>query len=274
MEKDWDNLVILDACRYDFFKRNCNIDGQLNSVLSAGSESWEFMQHNFDGSKHHDTVYVTANPHAERLGDDTFYTTINLLDKWDKDLETVHPETVADAAIEAHKKYSNKRLIIHYMQPHLPWLGPKADSINRRFNLKGLNNLHAKTQNNSKSDDPRTGNTDAFGAARRGLIGKKDIEIAYSETVNIVLDHVSQMLEDIDGKTVISSDHGEMLGENIVISELYGHYHGLWTDELRYVPWLELESQYRRNIVEEESIGADHIDSDLVKKRLDALGYR
>ncbi|MDZ7731078.1 MAG: hypothetical protein U5K37_09365 [Natrialbaceae archaeon] len=56
MEQDWDNLILLDACRYDAFEAQSAIDGNLKPVLSRGGASWEFMQANFAGRELHDTV--------------------------------------------------------------------------------------------------------------------------------------------------------------------------------------------------------------------------
>jgi len=82
MSADWDNLILLDACRYDFFAEENTIQGDLNRVISKGSRSWEFMKGNFVGRELHDTVYITANPHVGRLEKDIFHTIIPLLEKW------------------------------------------------------------------------------------------------------------------------------------------------------------------------------------------------
>jgi hypothetical protein len=68
MERDWDNLVILDACRYDMFEDTNTLDGTLESVVSFGSRTSEFLCRNFDDGEFLDTVYVTANPMHERIG--------------------------------------------------------------------------------------------------------------------------------------------------------------------------------------------------------------
>lgn len=73
MAEDWDNLILLDACRYDYFESQINIEGELKSAISRGGHSWEFMQGNFVGREFHDTIYVTANPHVEKLSDGTFF---------------------------------------------------------------------------------------------------------------------------------------------------------------------------------------------------------
>jgi hypothetical protein len=43
MEEDWDNLIILDACRYDYFKRQHDFEGSVDRIVSPGKMSWEFM---------------------------------------------------------------------------------------------------------------------------------------------------------------------------------------------------------------------------------------
>lgn len=125
MNEDWDNLLILDACRYDIFTDRIDLEGTLESRISMGSTSEEFMERNFVGEQFHDTVYVNANPYIPKLGldDDTFHAVVDCLDDWDIELETVPPEPVARAARNAHERYSDKRLIIHFMQPHAPFIG-------------------------------------------------------------------------------------------------------------------------------------------------------
>jgi hypothetical protein len=125
MNEDWDNLLILDACRYDMFTDRIDLEGTLESRISMGSTSEEFMERNFVGEQFHDTVYVNANPYIPKLGldDDTFHAVVDCLDDWDIELETVPPEPVARAARNAHERYSDKRLIIHFMQPHAPFIG-------------------------------------------------------------------------------------------------------------------------------------------------------
>lgn len=62
MIEDWDNLVLLDACRYDQFERLNTISGVLENRISQGSSTFEFLTENIAGKKSHDTVYVTSNP--------------------------------------------------------------------------------------------------------------------------------------------------------------------------------------------------------------------
>ena len=39
MTEDWDTLVILDACRLDYFRSQHSFDGELRSVVSRGGNS-------------------------------------------------------------------------------------------------------------------------------------------------------------------------------------------------------------------------------------------
>lgn len=126
MEEDWDNLILLDACRDDYFQESTSFDGEYTSKVSRAHESWGFMQENFVDEALHDTVYVTANPYSERLNQDTFYKVETVLDRWNSDTGTVLPEDVTEVALNAHDRYPNKRLIIHYTQPHTPHLGETA----------------------------------------------------------------------------------------------------------------------------------------------------
>ena len=119
--EDWDNLLILDACRYDMFKRISNLSGDLSSRISRGSSTNEFIMGNFQDRQFNDTVYVTANPMVYRRSsewlDVEFHDIINIWreDGWNEKYGTVLPETTAEYAIKAHERYPNKRLLIHFI---------------------------------------------------------------------------------------------------------------------------------------------------------------
>lgn len=268
MNEDWDNLILLDACRYDYFEAQVNITGNLDQVVSKGAHSWEFMQGNFVGKEYHDTVYVTANPHAEKLDDDIFYTVETVLDSWDTELGTVLPGDVVSAAISAHTKYPKKRLLVHFMQPHKPHLGPTADSIRERIDLRGWDKYHGR----SNLSTERSG-INQWEAVRNGHISIEELRQAYSETLDIALKHAARLIDELPGKSVISSDHGEMLGDRGIIARRYGHPHDIYNRQLRVVPWFTVESDLRRKITSEDPIESESLDDDIVNQRLRALGY-
>lgn len=248
IEQDWDNLILLDACRYDFFKWHTSFDGQLSRVVSKGRGSWEFIRDNFVDRNLHDTVYVTANPRSERLSQDTFYTVNSVLDYWEPELGTVPPEAVTEAGIEAHRSYPNKRLIIHYMQPHVPHLGELVEEL----------------------DINQTGNK-IFDLYKDGQLTQDELRRSYLETLAIVESEVKPLVEQLAGKTVISADHGENLGESKLGMNLTGH--GPNSKEIRFVPWLELPHQERKNITEDAPLGFQYQAQEVVENRLADLGY-
>lgn len=128
MNEDWDYLIILDACRYDVFEneikhRKLAKIGKLEYRISRGSDTSTFLLENFKGKYYDDVVYVTANPFVDMLVKDSFYKVIPVWNKgWNEKYNTVLPSTVYEYALNALRKYPNKRLIIHFMQPHHPFL--------------------------------------------------------------------------------------------------------------------------------------------------------
>ncbi|CQR52106.1 MULTISPECIES: hypothetical protein [Haloferax] len=78
------------------------------------------------------------------------------------------------------------------------------------------------------------------------------------------------------GRTVVTSDHGNMIGDRaapVPIRE-WGHPPGIYTKELVTIPWLVHDNGERREIVSGESVATDAaVSSDVVTKRLENLGY-
>lgn len=270
MDRDWDNLVILDACRYDYFSKLNTIDGELTRAISKGSNSWEFMSNNFVDRNHHDTVYVTANPHVNRLSGDVFYEVDNVLDQWNEDVGTVLPNVVARRGLEAFHRHPHKRHVVHFMQPHRPYLGPTADRIRESIELSGHAYYRADDGSREKKDGVRW-----WTAVNQGRISREETLRAYQETLEIVLEEVEHLVDELEGRTVITADHGEMLGERVlsVSKPYYGHSRGYLTPELRFVPWLTIDDGHEREIIEEEPEGTTKMDDEVVNDRLVALGY-
>lgn len=268
MSQDWDNLILLDACRFDHFEEVNMIDGDLNQVVSKASHSWEFMEKNFVGEKFHDTIYVTANPYVNRLDSDVFFMVENLKEDWDPDLGTVPPARVVKATERVHNQHPNKRLIVHFMQPHYPYLGDTAEKVRDRVDISGYDI-------GSNTDDKRTG-IPWWKAVENGEISWEESINAYSETLSIVLEEVKSLLRKIDGKTIISADHGEALGEKIapLVKRRHGHPYGFHSEPTCLVPWLEVQGGSRRNIIAEDPITFSQLDKSTVEERLEGLGYK
>lgn len=269
MAEDWDDLIILDACRYDQFERLNGLSGDLESRISLGSATPEFLSRNFAGETHHDTVYVTGNPMYRHVGlDDTFHATRDVWrTDWDEETRTVRPEPMVEATLAARETYPKKRIISHFMQPHYPFIGPKG----REITHSGAEWTKRLVEDGEGSrDDPTVWNL-----AATGEIDDETARAAYDENLDVVMPHVRSLLESTDGRTVVTSDHGNLTGERIapLDGRRYGHPWGTYVDELREVPWLVVAGTERRRVVAEPPTDGAEVDRSTVRDRLSDLGY-
>ncbi|WP_458186856.1 hypothetical protein [Haladaptatus sp. NG-WS-4] len=265
MAEDWDNLVILDACRYDMFATRATLGDRVTSKLSPGSESWEFMQESFVGREFHDTVYVTSNPHAYKLPDGTFHAVVNLLDgHWNEDLRTVTPETMVEQTLAAFEEYPDKRIITHFMQPHYPFIGERG----RKLKHSGI---EMQLDDDERSGEPHPW----FGLFNGRTENESEIIEAYVENLDEVLPHVERLVGELTGKTVITADHGNLIGERTypIPLKTYGHPGGLHKRELIEVPWAEIDSDERRDVTTESPQAREGMTDEVIEDRLRNLGY-
>jgi hypothetical protein len=100
--ESWDNLIILDACRYDAFSECIEMSGKLESRISKGSQSLEFMEANFDSGPYNDTIYVSGNPYMDEIDTESFKLIYAWDTGWSSEYQTVLPETITQAAITEH----------------------------------------------------------------------------------------------------------------------------------------------------------------------------
>ncbi|MEF8824984.1 MAG: hypothetical protein V5A27_01370 [Halapricum sp.] len=268
MQADWDHLVILDACRYDLFERVNQVPGDLRKVRSEAASTEEFLSQYFAGQRLHDTVYVTANPQEQLHLDEGVFHTISRvwLDGWDADRGTVTPEVMASRCIEAADEYPNKRIIAHFMQPHIPFLGPTASEFDTEGEL-----TPARTQ--ALGDGPVGEFDSVWMELRRKEVSERSVWRAYRENLELVLEAVEQVIAEVDGKIVITSDHGNLINDRLCPFPIResGHHSGLYVPELIDVPWLEIEGS-RREIRSDTPELNDEIEAD-VAGRLRRLGY-
>lgn len=157
-ERDWDLLVVLDACRTDALASVAGeydfLDEQ-SSIRSVGSTSSEWLSLTFDRAYADEiarTAYVTANPHSEEVlrrrvlppqyvavpftwpdwnvvTVDDFHT---LEEVWQSDyderLGVTPPAAVTNRAIAVGRETDAERLIVHFMQPHAPYIASVVDT--------------------------------------------------------------------------------------------------------------------------------------------------
>lgn len=262
LDEDWDNLLILDACRYDSFAKHADLSGTLEHRHSLGTATYEFIRHNFKNRKEYDVVYVGANTWFLKLQhelDSEIHHFVDLqngdfdVDWVDKELKVVTPRTVTKHAKRINEKFPNKRLIIHYLQPHHPFIGQVGEK-------------HFSNQTNSLREVVQSSDSE---------IDQSVIRKAYIENLEKVLSEVKRLIPNLMGKTVITSDHGEMLGERHKFFPVrdYGHPPGIYNKILSKVPWHIIDSNQRKTIQKDRPLPNQERDMEQVNQQLKNLGY-
>jgi hypothetical protein len=269
-ERDWDNLLILDACRYDTFaeaveENRFSLDGTLGSIRSRGSCTPEFLRGNLPKTDLSDTVYVTGTTMLYRnsvLSDEVDHNLHAVVDAWEDSIDVgewgVSPTRMERRVREAAEEYPEKRLVVHFIQPHIPFVGEYG---RERF-----------------EDAPKT----IWSSKRYGELHASDEELwrAYRENLDEVLAAAERLCEALGGKTVVTSDHGQLIGDcatPLPVTD-YGHPNGIYCDELVEVPWFVVDSDDRRTITRgDDTVSYDEKDRDELdekaREHLENLGY-
>lgn len=271
MAEDWDNLILLDGCRYDLFADTVEIDGTLTSKRSLGSATPEFLRSNFAERNYHDTVYVTANPMYQREGlDGTFHATVDVWkDHWSDEHQTVRPGPMVEATRRAYDEYPDKRILSHFMQPHYPFIGELGRELGEHA---GFEWTYREVTDGDRSRDAPT----VWQQLEAGAVSREAVWAAYRENLELAMPHVRELVTYFDETTVVTSDHGNMLGEYTtpIPMRIYGHPPGTYTDELLKVPWLVIEGDSRKQRqAEPPADAAEESHSEQVTERLADLGY-
>ena len=201
-------------------------------------------------------MYVSANPNYRKVADSIGAEVHAYVDVWKDDTlvgeenTIVPPGTVTEYAIDAAEQYPNKRLLVHYVQPHYPFIGPTGEEhFDPTATLRQISREYDLTS--------------------------ELLERAYRENVEIVLEEAERLVQSLSGKTVVSSDHGELLGERLFPIPLraYGHPNGVYVEELVKVPWLVHMNGERPKIVAEAPTEREEVDDETLEEQLRNLGY-
>jgi len=211
----------LDACRYDYFVRLWKLS-RVEPRLSWGSCTLEFLEHLPDMR---DAVVVTSHPfvHENRH---KFGTVVDC--GFDDRLGTCPPWWVVLKVLKALPLLrAYRRRIIWFLQPHHPFIGHPR--------------LHVPI-----FDDPETKALTPFERVERMFREAKERGIlsrAYEGNLRLVLRSVERLVQHLDGTIVVTSDHGEGLGEPLRPGDppVFSHpcNHNSW--ELRLVPFAIVE---------------------------------
>jgi hypothetical protein len=231
------------------------------------------------------TAYVTANPYSDGVFHRGVYPPsyrqppatwpawdvvsaddFGFLDEvWrygtDDYVKVTTPRVATDRAIRAGRSDDYDRLLVHYMQPHIPYFGGATETQpipGERLRTDGATLTSLDTQ--------------PFDALRRGTADRADVWERYLDNLRLVLDSVGFLLENVDAdRVVITADHGEGFGEYGV----YEHPVGCPAPTVKRVPWVvttATDSGDHDPDSHRESTTDAHVESD-VADRLADLGY-
>jgi len=271
-------LVILDACRYDVFEEvYCDyLDGELSRVWSSGRWTADYVRRTWDDS--YDLTYLSSIPvvsdfYFELRGNEFrpsnyFDEVVPLWDsKWDPELGTVPADEVTDTALAYSAQSDRTRLVAHYAQPHVPYVG---DTMILPWDSEEVD--HDPQELLEKGIDRPTQRI--YRQIKSGELPESELWQAYRDNLKHVLDEVIRLVRRADCPVVVTADHGEHLGED-------GKYlHEEESCLIRQVPWFVVSDSEIGTVPVEEEYQSVELANDSqtqssneVKERLADLGY-
>jgi hypothetical protein len=263
LSRDWDLLIVLDGCRADTLKTVINefdIEYEWDTIWSTGSQTSEWMANTFTSEFSEvarDITVVTAHPYSEGSLDAR---QLGGLDEvwrvaWDDNLGTVPPRPVTEQSIH-RARGTNDRVLVHYLQPHYPFIADDAPTSMDETNLL----------DGSKSE---LNDEVWWNALKYGRTDPDRVRTSYAENLRYVLNDVELLLSNVDAQTaVITADHGNSFGE----FGAYGHPSGLLHPSIRRVPWVKTTGMDENTLDPTPPLSEDAIGVD-TKEMLRDLGY-
>lgn len=260
-DEDWDVLVVLDACRPDLFSEvmtdyDFGNNNPAETRYSVGSMTREWMQKSFIPEFDEEikqTTYVCGNPFSNKLDGTRFTDLLEVWkDGWDDELGTVPPEAVTNHAIQYSRDNDWDRMIVHYLQPHVPFRKDSAREYTKNPGTFG------------EAEDGR----DVWDRFRADEMHIEQVWDWYRDNLVWALDEVAVLLDNLDADNVVlTSDHGNAVGE----WHLWGHPARMPVSAVRAVPWLETtandEGTRTPNLDIQDSADVN------IDQRLASLGY-
>jgi len=267
LEEEWDIAIILDACRYDTFQevyRRYLPPGRLEKRIGA-SDTLDWLHSVFGKETACDNiVYVSGHPGINGKG--VVWISFNANEKfckvydawftgWDWKIGTTLPSEVVKTAFQARKEYPDKKMIIHFVQPHFPYRkapcpstysdlkgvkgNPKLDYLAQKlFRVLGINFSRFRTSYwtirkilNLKCED-----LNEFYWRNYTVEALRKL---YRDNLEWALDYVKTIVKEFNySKIVVTSDHGEAFGENGEFFHLYKTKNPV----VRLVPYWQYET--------------------------------
>lgn len=271
-DREWDVLILLDACRYDLMGEVASEYEWIDDVgehTSVASMSYEFIEKSFVdeyADEMQETALVSANPFTQEfpLGQKFAYLDEVWRHSWDSDLGIVLADTVVDAAIHAWRRrgdHGANRMIVWMMQPHVPF-------VNHPDICKGYDGDEVGQWG---GPDASRDDYSPWEQVQFGMLDEEVVWEAYRDNLRYALNSVETLRTSITAdQVVISSDHGNCVGE----FGLYGHPPYTPIDALHRVPWVRTTAEDDGTYTPEYNPSPTHSGEDHRDKQLEALGYK
>ena len=279
--REWDLLVVLDACRWDLFEEVADEYDYIKSsgtFMSNASHSREWLHKHFmepKSAKHKikawtellpnvddmdvfedhytmsgrpevaETTYITWNVFARMLEGDAFYEYVPVgKAKWDNSETILNPRTITDETVRVMRESEPEYVIAHYMQPHTPFRDSGGSALD--------GSVWERIQRGEKQYD--------------------EAWTEYKNNLRWVLDDVELLLENVDqDNIVITADHGDAFNEYGVMSHKIGAIH----PKIRKVPWVltsGTDTETYEPTIERPTDSA--VETEEINDQLEALGYK
>lgn len=218
-ETDWIYMIILDACRYDYFEKLWvrNNGYHMFPIKSPASSTVEWLKAVFP--RKYDIDIISANPYIGSIHLSKWKYKCSehfkyIYDVWNYKYNDkcgcVLPKDMFDECVEYYTKNVERRCIFWFLQPHSPYIDLESGKT-----VDDFVNWGAKKDFKS-----------FFGY---------DIKTLYRKNLEYVLPYVYKLMRIIKDPMIITSDHAELLGEY----GLVGHPN-FDVPELRTVPFIYL----------------------------------
>lgn len=272
-DRNWEVLVVLDACRVDLMAEVTPeydwIDDEAGSMKSVAGYSREWMVRTFgryaSAADLRRTGYISGNPWTLGAFDDTgIPDRLGYFDEpwryaWDGDFGTILPKPITEQGVAAWRRRADlgiDRLVLHYMQPHIPFVHPDAPV-----------GLHEGFEPLILGRGEPTGPKDLWARVRDGEVGRDAAWRGYRLNLRFVLDALEgTLLRNLDAGVVLTSDHGNAIGE----WGFYGHGEVL-VPVVKQVPWVRTEAVDERTMSPDlRTLNPEPVD---IGERLRSLGY-
>jgi len=213
----WDVLIVLDACRYDYFSASLSNTMLCGTLIKADSNSKNTERWYYEhwSRKNEDTILISANPHSKLSG--CYKNFFMAVEVWEED-NWVYPEPALDVLLDLQKEYDGKKFVVHLIPPHLPFIGKEGKKFLEKLGAYGNEyNVYRTVEKYARKN------------------GWDEIIKYYCESIIEVLNRIEKYIPKMKGNIIITADHGEIIGENNC------YMHNIRSDEILIIPWMVIE---------------------------------